>query len=366
MKVKYPDGYRRRICIYATSAGDSKRARVPPPIPFLIDLLSCTLYIYKLLFFVMYRQTSLSLLLVAYLSPLLTALSIPLNYSAPTPPEGFYTRIGYSDKPIDSLGVYVSAIKAISEWSGAAWDSLVPGEGSVSFPTLGVSLDYDSMPFAGPITYLKWSHVFLGIADSVNDMTLLHRYRELCVGLYTEKGWVGVVRFEATVPASNTIGGDNSTSQPSNSSFRPLIGAPGKDGSGAGSGRTVDPKQPKLELIWVYDSQAKKVQSLEILTAIIDAMIYAASEPDVMQHQQIYGHSPTKFYEISIESVQPLWTKWFLVKALRLLAHVFFQERRWQAMDFSMTWSGKEVAKGYLWETLKGHKPGATDVATSR
>ena len=260
----------------------------------------------------------------------------------------------------------MSAIKAVSEWSGAAWDSLVHGDGSVSYPTLGVSLSYDSMPFPGPRTYLKWSHVFLGIAESVSKMTLLHNYLELAVGLYTEKGWVGVVRFEPSMPPFNTIGSDNSTSQPSNSSFQPLIEARGNGILGANSGRAVDPKQPKLELIWEFDVQAEKVQSLEILTAIIDAMIYAASETDVMQHQQIYGHSATKLYEISIESVQPLWTKWFLVKALRLLAHVFFKERRWQAMDFSMTWSGKEVAKGYLWETIKKRGSGATDIATSK
>ena len=331
-----------------------------------MGLLSCPLSISTLLFLVMYHRTSLSSLLLAYISPLPSALLIPLNYSAPTPPEGFHTRIGFSDISINSLGVYVSAIKAVSEWSGAAWDSLVHGDGSVSYPTLGVSLSYDSMPFPGPRTYLKWSHVFLGIADSVSEMTLLDKYFELTVGLYTEKGWVGVVRFEHSMPTFNAIGGDNSTSQPSNSSFQPSIEFHGNGSLGADSGRAFDPSLPKLELFWEFDPQAEKVQSLEILTAIVDAMIYAASETDVMRHQQIYGRSATKLYEISIECVQPLWTKWFLVKALRLLAHVFFKERRWQGMDFSMNWSGKEVAKGYLWETIKKRVSGATDIATSK
>ena len=331
-----------------------------------MGLLSCGVFISKFQFLVMYRCASFSLLLLACLSPLLTGLLIPLNYSAPRPPEGFYTRVGFSDVPLDSLGIYVSAIKAVSEWSSAPWDSLVYGEGSVSFPTLGVELGYDSMPFAGPTTYLKWSHVFLGIAVSVSQVTLLQRYRELTVALYTEKGWVGVVRFEPTVPALSTIGGKNSTSQPSNSSIQLLIEAQGNDVLGADSGRIVDPKQPKLGIIWKYDAQAERVESLEILTAIIDAMIYAASEPDVMQHGQIYGRSATKLYEISIECVLPLWTKWFLVKALRLLAHIYFKERRWQAMDFSMTWSGQEVAKGYLWETVNRRNSRAPAIATSR
>ena len=240
------------------------------------------------------------------------------------------------------------------------------GDGNVSFPTLGVSLSYDSMPFAGPRTYLKWSHVFLGIADSVSQMTILHNYREVAVGLYTEKGWVGVVRFEPTVPPPGTLEADDSTSQPSNGSFQALIETQGNGSLGADSGREVDPKQPKIGLVWQYEAQATKVQSLEILTAILDVMINAASETDVMQHQQIYGHSATKLYEISIESVQPLWTKWFLVKALRLLAHVFFKERRWQAMDFSMTWAGHEVARGYLWETLKQRNSGDTEIGTSK
>lgn len=195
-------------------------------------------------------------------------------------------------------------------------------------------------------------------------MTLLHSYREVTVGLYTEKGWVGVVRFESLARALSTVGGDNSTSQPPNSSFQPLIEAPGDGGLGADSGRAVDPKQPKLGLIWEYEAQAPKVQSLEILTAILDAMINVASETDVMQHQQIYGHSATKLYEISIESLQPLWTKWLLVKGLRLLAHVFFKDRRWQAMDFSMTWSGHEVARGYLWEKVEQRNSGDTGIAT--
>ena len=314
----------------------------------------------------MYRRTSLLSLLLASFPTLLIALLVPLNYSAPTPPDGFYTRIGFSDIPIHSQGVYVSAIKAVSEWSDAAWDSLVHGEGSVSFPTLEISLSYDSMPFTGPRTYLKWSHVFLGISKSVSEMTLLHSYREASVGLYTEKGWVGVVRFEPMARALSTVGGDNSTSQRSNSSFQSLIEAQGDGGLGADSGRTFDPKQPKLGLIWNYEEQAQKVQSLEILTAILDAMINVASEPDVMQHQQIYGHSATKLFEISIESVQPLWTRWFLVKGLRLLAHVFFKDRRWQAMDFSMTWSGQEVARGYLWETIQQRNSGDTEIAASR
>ena len=316
----------------------------------------------------MYRWNSWPSVLLAYLPPLLTALLIPLNYNAPTPPEGFYTRIGFSDIPIDSLGVYVSAIKAVSEWSVAAWDSLVYDDGNVSFPTLGVSLSYDSMPFAGPRTYLKWSHVFLGISGSVSEMTIRHTYCEVAVGLYTEKGWVGVVRFEPTVPPPRgTLEAGNSTSQPSNSSFQPLIEeAQGNGGLGANSGREVDPKQPKIGVIWEYEAQATKVQSLEILTAILDVMINAASEPDVLQHQQIYGHSATKLYEISIESAQPLWTKWFLVKALRLLAHVYLKQRRWQAMDFSMTWAGHEVARGYLWETLKQGNPGDTEIGTSK
>ncbi|KAL8793912.1 MAG: hypothetical protein Q9195_003531 [Heterodermia aff. obscurata] len=309
----------------------------------------------------MYLRNPLSLIVTVFLSPLLTALLIPWNYSAPSPPEGFYTRIGYSATSLDSLGVYASAIEAVFEWSGAAWDSLALGEGTVHIPTLGVSLDYDSMPFAGSRTYLKWSHVFLGIAASVTEMTLHDLFRELSAGLYTERGWVGVVRFEPTVPAPNTIGDANSTSKPSNSSFEPLFQVQGKD-----SGRAVDPKQPKLGLTWKFDTQAQEVQSLEILTTIIDAMIYAASETDVMRHQQIYGHSATKLYEISIESVQPLWTKWFLVKALRLLAHVFIKERRWQAMDFSMTWSGHEVARGYLWETIQDHSSRSTEMATSK
>ena len=315
----------------------------------------------------MYLRTSLSsLVAVLCFSPLLTALLTPLNYSAPARPEGFYTRLGFSDIAINSQGVYVSAIKAVSEWSESAWDSLAFGEGIASFPTLGVSLGYDSISFAGPRTYLKWSHVFLGIADSVTEMTLRHSYRELSVGLHTELGWVGVVRFEPMELALNTIGDANSTLQPSNSSFEPLIEVHGNGGPRAVSGRAVDPKQPKLALTWEYNAQAQVVQSSEIHTAIIDAMINAAAETDVIRRYQIYGHSATKLYEISIESVQPLWTKWFLIKALRLLAHVFFKERRWQAMDFSMTWSGQEVAKGYLWERVGERGSGSTEMATSK
>ncbi|KAL8768993.1 MAG: hypothetical protein Q9209_004910 [Squamulea sp. 1 TL-2023] len=174
---------------------------------------------------------------------------------------------------------------------------------------------------------------------------------EFTVGLFLNGLSIGIVTIRKDAVA-HVAGQSRDVPRLSDSNF-PTLGRPSNNTMlDASSGRLPDPTQPKLALIFHYQG-GPRFLPLEILAAILDTMVNTASENNVMQHQQIYGYGRLKLYELSIESRLPLWTKWSVEKGLRLLAWLYYKQQRWEAMDFSITWQGKEFAMGYVWERIR-------------
>ncbi|KAL8790673.1 MAG: hypothetical protein Q9213_000521 [Squamulea squamosa] len=310
----------------------------------------------------MLRQMWLYLLL-PQLFPLFAALSTLSNYSAPARPAGFSTQISYTTTLINRFSAYMAAIKAVAKWSDFAWDSLIEDTKIVRSEVFGLRISCWAILPPGSRAPLKLSHVLLGLNDGILHMAEHLERHEFAVGLYLNGQPIGFVTVRKDGAAA-VAGQRSDVPQLSDSNFWTFGQLRNNTMFNARSGRVPDPTQPKLALIYQYQGGSQFLAT-EVLTTILDAMVNMASENSVMQHQQIYGYSHSKLYELSIESRQPLWTKWSVEKGLLLLAWLYNKQRRWEAMDFSLTWQGKEFAAGYLWERIELRRSGAIGVATS-
>ncbi|KAL8820703.1 MAG: hypothetical protein Q9223_001126 [Gallowayella weberi] len=284
----------------------------------------------------MLRQTLLQLLL-ACIFPLLDASSPPSNYTVPRP-AGLICRIDYMDTPLNDIGVYLAAMVAIVEWSGSSeWDSALPKLPVVGLLGFKIATSYASNP--GSQTPLKLSHVVLCLQQGIAHVSKHGQYKEFTVWIVIDSLNIGYVTMKQDT--------------------RLLLTSPSLDQLGAISGRLPDPNTPELELLWHYPGGFQFIW-FDILSTILDAIVYVASEQQVMQHDQIYGHGITPLLELSVEKKVPLWTQRFVQKGLYLLACAYYGSKRWEPVDFKLTWRLQVFAEGYLWRRLG---PGAQGTA---
>ncbi|KAL8799890.1 MAG: hypothetical protein Q9182_005547 [Xanthomendoza sp. 2 TL-2023] len=307
----------------------------------------------------MLRQKWMQLLL-AYLFPLLSASSSPSNYSAPRP-AGFACRVDYTDTPIDNFGAYMAAMAALVEWSGLfEWDTALPKSKAAVLQHFSLSASFASTQSSH--TPLKLSHVAFCLQEGIAHMSAHGRYQEFVVRVYIDRYNVGTVTMRAVDTAPSHAEHDANPSRISNITSSALDQVLNDTSMGANSGRLPDPTTPALELLWHFPGGSQYIWS-DVLDTILDAMVYVASEPQVMRHDQIYGHGITPLLQLSVEKRVPLWTQTSVQKGLYLLAAAYYRSKRWQPMDFKLTWRLKVFADGYLWQKLG---PGALGTASSQ
>ncbi|KAL8773394.1 MAG: hypothetical protein Q9203_004462, partial [Teloschistes exilis] len=117
---------------------------------------------------------SLLAILTHHLLPHATALTLPLNLTAPNPPPSFSAKVHISNIPIDPVTAYVAATEAVFGWTidatkfggPAQWDAVLTNDlnfywykGARATVTLRPPPERPS----GPPNPMKMAYVFLGI-----------------------------------------------------------------------------------------------------------------------------------------------------------------------------------------------------------
>ncbi|KAL8695014.1 MAG: hypothetical protein Q9224_003465 [Gallowayella concinna] len=253
---------------------------------------------------------------------------------------------------------------AVAAWSETNdWDSALSKCRPVGRLDLGIAALYKSTVHSSSQTPLRLGHVVIGLQAGIRHMSAHGRFQEFTVWLYVNGMDIGAVGLNA-VPGVFSIAEPDTDVLWLPNNIPPVPNQlKNNTNVGADSGRLPDPIFPALELVWHYERSRQFVHS-EVLTTILNAVVHVAQEPQVMHHDQIYGHGIMSLLELSIERRQPLWTKTSAQKGLILLATAYISNQRWLAMDFKLTWRTQIIADGYLWEKLRMHRSGTLGTTT--
>ncbi|KAL8684264.1 MAG: hypothetical protein Q9218_008362, partial [Villophora microphyllina] len=129
-----------------------------------------------------------------------TALTLPLNVTAPNPPPGFSYNIQFSATPLNPIIAYLTAIEAVFKWTVLStvvrtpipWDWIVTEMLSVQYkPSRSapgglakVTLrPPPAVPARRPPDPLKLSYVFVGLYRGIVTMAETNQFRELMMEL---------------------------------------------------------------------------------------------------------------------------------------------------------------------------------------
>ncbi|KAL8700362.1 MAG: hypothetical protein Q9201_005487 [Fulgogasparrea decipioides] len=289
----------------------------------------------------------MSVLLWCYSIRSIIALSPPLNYTAPEPPEGFTTHIGLGQKLLNPIAVYLCAIQAVDQWAGPPWDSNIAHNDGLVNKLLHVGLSYSIEVPRGSAPPLKLSYLLLGLYESVIVMTDETMYREMSVQLEfrgSSTASLGWHHFSGSRPNVGSRIPPNTTAQ-----NRPTSG--NVSASNADSGRVSDPNYPDLVLEWKFNE--RRLDASEVYTAILDLVVDTAALRITEQHPYVDGVSSRRNTALHIQTMVRIQsaqqTNQLVRQAMVLLAiDVFAGHRKFVETDFDILWKGRKTATGWF------------------
>ena len=291
----------------------------------------------------MLDYTSVFLILVYHILPALSNFTIPQNISAPPTPTGFtYDIVYYTPKQvINPVGVYICAIEALAEWSGPAWDSTLKRESRVVYSSPhGIGFGYWKNTVTSPPPF-KLSHLLLGLYHTVINMTEEKRFERLTIKYQFDNHFTAVGNLG--IPAPSLLNSSNYLGMASDNGN-------GTVSTGADSGTILNPKYPWLKIEWIFNG--RRAQGSDVFTTIMDAIINTAVEPGPQERTYIYGVSSSGNMGMNVHSVSGAprkLTNKTIQNVLWMIAwHVFYEEKKFEELDFNVYSDGKIMAEGFF------------------
>jgi len=285
-----------------------------------------------------------------------------LKRPLPDTPEGFNAVFEFStNQPLDdATAVYVNSIQAMDEWSRSDWNSPVTKDKTST--TAG--LDGTYVVYTGLFSRTrkpKWSYVLLGLYRGVLEMTRQHYFYELQVQLWFQGRLIGVVIITKQGPTTQALGGSsviNGTLQTTNTTTSSI--------SNADSGQITD---PGYIINWKFNGV--RIDSRELFTAILDAMITAASHAARDDCLTIYGISRLGNIRVDIQDLNNPRTRRLtydvvLIAMSSLTKSVFQTTRRFEETEFDVEWGFTRFAKGSVTRVVSTLGNGTGGVAVGR
>ncbi|KAG7005789.1 hypothetical protein G7Y79_00018g045960 [Physcia stellaris] len=292
------------------------------------------------------RQWFTYLVFFVHISVASTIPTLP-GYGAPRDPAGFTADLQFGFARLNPVVVHLMAIEAMANFCDDEWDSIVTGDGGAMNRRLGVGIMFMDMASGGSSAPLRLGHVLLGLYHGIVAMTERNKYQELTVGLEYYGQLVGIVRI--TDNLRSTI----SMHQSMNSSHTAIVGRSPRSLGIRDTGKVVDPNPRFGQLTIQWDLDGLTIPAPEVFTAILDAMISTATERPNAYRSYVYGVGSAADCVINVHSTSegpskaPMLTNEVLREGLLLIAkRVFFAERRFLEMEFTMAVGMHEIAKG--------------------
>lgn len=286
------------------------------------------------------------------------------NYGAPRDPVGFTADLQFGYARLIPVVVHLMAIEAMANFCDDEWDSIVTGDGGAMNRRLGVGIMFMDMTPKGSPVPLRLSHVLLGLYHGIVAMTERNRYQELTIGLEYKGQLMGFVRI------TNNLRSTISMHRSRNSSHVTIVDRSPNSLEIREAGKIVDsnPRFGQLTIQW--DLEGRTMLASEIFTSILDAMVTTATEKPNAYRSHVYGVGSAADCVLNIHSPSgasfkaPILTNELIREGLLLIAkRVFFAERRFQEMDFTMVVRKHETAKGSFFK-LNSVQNNATSLKT--
>ena len=277
------------------------------------------------------------------------ASTIPIlpKYGAPRDPAGFTADLQFGFTRLNPVVVHLMAIEAMANFCDDEWNSIVTGDGGAMNRRLGVGIMFVDMAPKRSSAPLRLSHVLLGLYHGIVAMTERNKYQELTVGLKFKGQLLGIVRITDNIKSAISM-------YPSwNSSHISIVDRSPRSLEIRETGKVIDPNPRFGQLTIKWDLDGRTMRASEIFTAILDAMVSTATERPNAYRSYVYGVGPAADCVINVHSTSggsskaPMLTNEVVREGLLLIAKmVFFAERRYQEMEFTMSVGMHEIAKG--------------------